>query len=444
MKSKIKFPARPLLAPLLAFAAIGLQMPSCVAAAAADNHDSRSRADRDRMGAPLKASELIGQKIENNEGQKVGSVEDLAIDLQAGRVVQLIVSTGGFLSMGERHSAVPPGSVHFRAKGKPLHFDITREKLKAAPAFEMSAWKDYYQSDRVQEAYRYYGEEPAFEARTTRGNGPENVTSATRATGLGHVQRATKLMGLKVQNLQEEKIGDVDNLIIDLPAGRVVAVIVSSGGFLGMGDTLSVVPPTALRFNADHDGLRLDTTKEALRDAPRFKAGEWPDFSQRDYTAGVYRAYKQEPYMGRDAGNAARSSRDTDNAARNTRDTDYATRARDVDNTRARDTDNNTTRGRDADNAARNTRDRDGRTLTPADQGGNVSDVTLTQQIRKAVTDTEGLSVNARNVKIITVNGRVTLRGPVRNADEKAKIAAIAARFAQAGNVDDQLEVAAR
>ena len=200
-----------------------------------------------------------------------------------------------------------------------------------------------------------------------------------------------------MENLREENIGTVDNLIVDLSAGRVVAVIVSTGGFLGLGDTLSVVPPTALRFNSEHDRLRLDTTKETLRAAPRFKAGEWPDFGQRDYTEGVYRAYKQEAYL-----------------------------------------------GREADNAARNTRDRGGRTLTPADQGGNESDVTLTQEIRKAVVATDGFSVNAKNVKIITVKGQVTLRGPVRTAEEKAMIAAIATRVAGAANVDDQLEVAAR
>lgn len=389
MKSITTVHARPLLAPLFAFAVIGLQIPACVTAA-----DSSSRPAADHAGPPLKASEVIGLKLENNEGQKVGNVDDLAIDLQAGRVVQLVVSTGGFLSMGERHSVVPPGRVHIREAGKPLQFDTTREQLKSAPAFEMSGWNEFYQSDRVQESYRYYGEEPAFNAIVTQDNLPAIVTSAN---GLGHVERATKLMGLKVENLREENIGTVDNLIVDLSTGRVVAVIVSSGGFLGMGDTLSVVPPTALRFNPEHDRLRLDTTKETLLDAPRFKAGEWPDFAQGDYTASVYRAYKQEAHL-----------------------------------------------GRDADNTARNTRDRGGRTLTPADQGGNESDVTLTQEIRKAVVATDGLSLNAQNVKIITVKGRVTLRGPVRTAEEKVMIAAIATRVAGAANVDDQLEVAAR
>ena len=100
------------------------------------------------------------------------------------------------------------------------------------------------------------------------------------ASRLGQVQKASKLMGTPVNNLQDEKLGKVENLLVDLPSGRVVAIIVSSGGFLGMGDELSAVPPTALRFNTDRDTLQLDASKEMLSSAPHFKANQWPDFAQ--------------------------------------------------------------------------------------------------------------------------------------------------------------------
>jgi hypothetical protein len=74
---------------------------------------------------------------------------------------------------------------------------------------------------------------------------------------LSQVQKASKLMGTPVKNLQDEKLGKVENILVDLPSGRVVAVIVSSGGFLGLGDELSAVPPTALRFTPDRHTLQL-------------------------------------------------------------------------------------------------------------------------------------------------------------------------------------------
>ena len=95
------------------------------------------------------------------------------------------------------------------------------------------------------------------------------------------------------------------------------------------------------------------------------------------------------------------------------------------------------------DNTEVNERDADGDTLTPLDQGQSTEDVERTAEIRRQVLATEGMSVNARNVKIITNDGKVTLRGPVASADEKTSIARIAVAVAGEGNVTDQLEVAA-
>src|SRR5690348_12356164 len=66
----------------------------------------------------------------------------------------------------------------------------------------------------------------------------------------------------------------------------------------------------------------------------------------------------------------------------------------------------------DADDTGRNVRDRDSRTLTPMDQGTTEADRGITQRIRQELTSRDELSVNAKNVKIITVDGVVTLRGP--------------------------------
>ena len=98
-------------------------------------------------------------------------------------------------------------------------------------------------------------------------------------------------------------------------------------------------------------------------------------------------------------------------------------------------------RSKDADDTARNERDRNDRTLTPMDQGGSAADRTITQEIRKSVVDNDGLSTNAKNIKIITVDGVVTLRGPVKNDAEKTTVAGIARKAAGVKRVDDQLEV---
>jgi hyperosmotically inducible protein len=94
------------------------------------------------------------------------------------------------------------------------------------------------------------------------------------------------------------------------------------------------------------------------------------------------------------------------------------------------------------DNSGRNVRDRDDQNKTTGDQSENEADRTITQNIRRAVTADDSLSTNAKNVKIITNDGTVTLRGPVKNEKEKAEIEAKAKQIAGVKRVDNQLEVA--
>jgi len=93
-----------------------------------------------------------------------------------------------------------------------------------------------------------------------------------------------------------------------------------------------------------------------------------------------------------------------------------------------------------ADNTGKNVRDR-GKTVTPMDQGGSAADREVTANIRKAIVDNDNLSTYAQNVKIVTRDGAVTLRGPVKTAEEKAAVASTAEQVAGVKRVDNQLEI---
>jgi hyperosmotically inducible periplasmic protein len=92
-------------------------------------------------------------------------------------------------------------------------------------------------------------------------------------------------------------------------------------------------------------------------------------------------------------------------------------------------------------NSAVNVRDRAPGAMTAGEQSNATSDVELTRKIREAVVGDDSLSVLAHNVKIVSVNGAVTLRGPVNTEAEKTAIASKAQTIAGAGKVDNQLEV---
>ncbi|QPK65014.1 BON domain-containing protein [Methylomonas sp. LL1] len=87
-----------------------------------------------------------------------------------------------------------------------------------------------------------------------------------------------------------------------------------------------------------------------------------------------------------------------------------------------------------------NVRDKDNSTLTPEDQKENEGDIKITAAIRQAVIKNESFSVNAQNIKIITRNGAVTLRGPVKNEAEKIKLQDIAKQTPGVLQVNNNLE----
>jgi len=94
-----------------------------------------------------------------------------------------------------------------------------------------------------------------------------------------------------------------------------------------------------------------------------------------------------------------------------------------------------------SDNTATNERDRSGETKTSGDQANSSADLKTTQAIRQALMKDGELSTTAKNIKVITANGHVTLRGPVKTAQEKAKIDQLAKSAADGAQIDNQLDV---
>jgi sporulation protein YlmC with PRC-barrel domain len=85
--------------------------------------------------------------------------------------------------------------------------------------------------------------------------------------------RSTKLVGLNVYNANDEKIGDINDLILG-PDGQINSAVIGVGGFLGMGEKLVAVPFSDLKFGRDANGnirVSRSSTKEALEKAPDFK-----------------------------------------------------------------------------------------------------------------------------------------------------------------------------
>jgi sporulation protein YlmC with PRC-barrel domain len=113
---------------------------------------------------------------------------------------------------------------------------------------------------------------------------------------LGIVLSGSSLKGDKVVNYQGEDLGKIEEIMIDLDRGRVAYVVLSFGGFLGVGDKLFAIPWQAFSVDTTQKRLVLNADKELLEKAPGFDKNNWPDMADLSLGSTLYGYYGYKPY----------------------------------------------------------------------------------------------------------------------------------------------------
>ena len=202
-------------------------------------------------------------EVKNFQGEILGKVHDLGVDLVNGRIVEVLDETDSSLDVGRKIVAVPPLALTPDGTKSVYLLNTSAANFKTAAAIDLSQWTDSGRSDRVAAAYRLFGQEPYFlEEGDVAGKG-----EARPKVALGYVERTVKLLGLPVANLNGDKFGKVWSLTLNIPKGRILSVIVLAPGNF---QTKSIVPAMALSFNAERDGLLLDESVQEYADEPRY------------------------------------------------------------------------------------------------------------------------------------------------------------------------------
>jgi len=125
------------------------------------------------------------------------------------------------------------------------------------------------------------------------------TVGSPRGDSTRRVLSAGTLAGDRVRNSEGDDLGTVEEIMIDLESGRVAYVVLSFGGFLGIGDKLFAVPWDALRLNTDNHEFILDVDKQVLENAPGFDKDNWPDMADVNWATGIHSHYGREPYWKR-------------------------------------------------------------------------------------------------------------------------------------------------
>lgn len=119
--------------------------------------------------------------------------------------------------------------------------------------------------------------------------------SAFKTTNHMHAANAvlstSTITGDEVSNMQDEKLGKIHDIMIDISDGKIRYAVLTSGGFLGMGDRLFAVPWKALKHDAQNRCFVLDIDAERIKNAPGFDKDEWPNMADPSWNSSVESYY---------------------------------------------------------------------------------------------------------------------------------------------------------
>lgn len=110
--------------------------------------------------------------------------------------------------------------------------------------------------------------------------------AGSRHSGAGLLS-AGSITGDKVRNLQHEDLGTIHEIMLDTHDGKIRYAVLSSGGFLGMGDSLFAVPWKELKLDSENRCFLLDVSVERLKDAPGFDKDHWPNMADPNWSSSV-------------------------------------------------------------------------------------------------------------------------------------------------------------
>jgi sporulation protein YlmC with PRC-barrel domain len=232
-----------------------------------------------------RADRLIGREVRTSDDERVGRIDDLLVDLESGRLLYAVVSAGGFLRLGERLVAVPPG-LFSQVTDRRVIIDANREQLTDAPQYsrDRDRQNDMRSVNFVRNVYRHFGQ-------------PMQWDTAGQAARFGNVHSASDLTGMDVQNVQNANIGEISDLMIDMQAGRVLYVILQPDRELARRDSLFALPPNMFTPGTQRDYVVADVDRERLAQAPRFERNNWDTIVSPAWASQVYQYYGKRPYF---------------------------------------------------------------------------------------------------------------------------------------------------
>ncbi len=250
-----------------------------------------------------RATAILSTRVLDSGGELAATIADILLDLPAARLGPVIVTPAGSLETPGELGAVPASALERLPSGE-FRLAVDRDAFAAAPRFQADQWPDLRDDTYLGSLYRAYRVEPYFRSDAwqdgTTGNLELGVTGNTRGDEVveagesppgkraGPATRVTRIIGLPVRDTDGDRLGKIEDVLVDFPAERIVALAVAVDGLAGGESRTALVAPAAFSLPASGDELRLDMSRDGLAGAPRLR-GEEPQASTRSSAARAIR-----------------------------------------------------------------------------------------------------------------------------------------------------------
>lgn len=262
-----------------------------------------------------RARAFIDKEIHDRNGRSIGEVEDVIIDPNHGVASFIIIDADDDLLGDDRYLPVPFSAVKYDPTQRDrLYIDVDRARLEGRRGFRRNNPPDFTDRRYVVELYEHYEVEPYWQARRQQRQQLQGENQRERRQAQQpqprrpqqeQAQRRDRVMRdfeavrfselddhYSVQNMQDEKLGEVVDMLIDMQEGRIAYVVVAEDDDA---DVLALVPFAAVDYRAEENHLLVDATAQQMRRLS-IRRGDWSNLADEQWARNLHREYNEEPY----------------------------------------------------------------------------------------------------------------------------------------------------
>jgi len=246
----------------------------------------------------FRSSDIIGLDVKNNKHEDLGKIDDLVIDMKTGEVRYAAIAHGGVAGIGSKFFAVPWQKMTFmfgepnKADSRHFMLDVNKEQFENSPGFDSSHWPNVADPQWGASVDKHYNID-----RNARDTATTNNTDNSKGQNIAYetVFRASKIKGMEVRNANNEHLGSIDDMVIDVSKGHVKYLALSYGSWFTGGNKLFAVPLSS--FTLTHDNNKtfftVNVSQDTLKNAPGFEKDRWPDTAKPDWASGIDTYYQR-------------------------------------------------------------------------------------------------------------------------------------------------------